>query len=91
MKRRVETKTLTRELWIVRRAAGAEPARLQRWCDACGGFVWMIPPEDAAAMAGVRARDVYRWVEAALLHFTETPGGALLVCLNSLPIKGGAL
>jgi len=28
---------------------------------------------------------VYRWVEGGRLHFVETPGGELFVCLASLP------
>jgi hypothetical protein len=27
---------------------------------------------------------IYRWIEAKHLHFTETPEGLLMVCLNTL-------
>ena len=57
MKRRVETKTLTREVWIVRRLAGVEPARLLGRCGACGGPAWMLPPEEAARLHFTEAPD----------------------------------
>lgn len=54
------------------------------WCAACGAEVEMVPPDVAAAIAEVSARTVFGWVEAGLVHFAETPEGALLVCLRSL-------
>lgn len=56
------------------------------WCAACGAGVEMAPPDVAAAVAEVSARTVFGWVEAGRVHFAETPGGALLVCLKSLPV-----
>jgi len=44
----------------------------------------MATAEQAALLAGVSTRQLYRWVEASKLHFTETPEGLLLVCLDSL-------
>lgn len=86
-KRRTETTVETHEVWVVRRrsgAAGGAPARCAE-CDARGG---MCTPEEAATLARVSPRVVYRWVEAGRLHFTETGDGALFVCLASL--GGGA-
>lgn len=45
----------------------------------------MLSPDEAAALTGVGARTIYRWVEAGLVHFAETAEGSLLICLNSLP------
>jgi hypothetical protein len=28
---------------------------------------------------------IYRWVEAGLTHFTETPEGRLFICVATLP------
>ena len=44
----------------------------------------MITPHQAAAMAGVSSRTIYRWIEEAKLHFTEELGGGLFVCADSL-------
>lgn len=44
----------------------------------------MLSPEEAAAIAEVDTRTIYRWLEAAKLHFIETSGGSVLVCLNTL-------
>jgi hypothetical protein len=49
----------------------------------------MLTPEDASAIAGVRTRLVYQWVESALVHFSEARDGLLLICANSLPAPGG--
>jgi hypothetical protein len=54
------------------------------WCRCDGRPLPMVTAEDAAALTGVSARAIYRWVEAARLHFAETADGRLLVCLNSL-------
>ncbi len=44
----------------------------------------MITPHQAAAMAGVSSRTIYRWIEEAKLHFTEELDGVLFVCADSL-------
>ena len=51
----------------------------------------MITANQAAIVAGVNSRTIYRWVEADRLHFIETPEGLLLVCLNSIPHSGEAI
>ena len=55
------------------------------WCRACACEVWMVTVDEAAAVAGTSSRAIYQWVEARLIHFTETPEGRLFICLNSLP------
>jgi excisionase family DNA binding protein len=54
------------------------------WCAACGERSRMVMPDEAAAVTGVTSRTIYRWIEAERLHYTETPEGILLICINSL-------
>lgn len=54
------------------------------WCAACRAQTQMLKPEEASAIAAVTPRTIYRWVEAGKLHFTESPDGWLLICLDSL-------
>jgi len=44
----------------------------------------MISSEEAAAIAGVSSRTIYRWVEAGRIHFIETAAGGLRICSNSI-------
>ena len=59
------------------------------WCPRCADFVEMLTPEQAAAVAGVSTRHVFRWLEADRLHFVETASLSPLVCLASLPSAAG--
>ena len=54
------------------------------WCERCRKETRMISVDEAAAVAGISARTVYRRVEEDLVHFTETPEGGLLICITSL-------
>ena len=82
-KTQITTETVRR---LIYRPCGKRP--LPVWCEACARPVQMVTPEEAAAIAGLSARHIYRQAEAARLHFTETPAGALLICLNS--VRGSA-
>jgi hypothetical protein len=62
----------------------SSPKRVVTWCAACGARADMVPVDEAAILARVNSRTIYRWVEAEQLHSSETPQGLLLVCLNSL-------
>jgi excisionase family DNA binding protein len=44
----------------------------------------MLTPDEAATLASVGTRTIYRCIEAEQIHFTETAGGQMFVCLNSL-------
>jgi len=44
----------------------------------------MLGPEEAAAFARLSQRAIFRLIESNQLHFTETPDGILLICVNSL-------
>lgn len=84
MRRRRRTEVVVEtavEIEVRRRTLRLAPV----WCAACGAEVEMVPPDVAAAVAEVSARTVFGWVEAGRVHFAETPDGALLVCLRSLP------
>ena len=79
------TTTLTREIWVVRRGAGISAPLPPEWCPRCAGPSEMLTPDEAAAAAGVSPRVIREWAAVARLHSVET-SGALLICLNSLPV-----
>ena len=79
-KRRTEITIETRRVLLIRRPRGSERA----WCPECAADLRMITPEEAAILTKVSSRTIFRWVEADRLHFSETPGGLLLICLESL-------
>src|SRR5437879_1068066 len=62
----------------------SSPRKVRAWCSACNNQVEMLPVDEAAMLAGVDARTIFRWVEAERIHFSETPRGSLLICINSL-------
>ena len=78
-RRRIEITVATRQL-IIRRQSNYAPV----WCRECPSPVPLIAPEEAAVLAGVSMRTVYRWMEAGQLHFIETAEQSPLICLNSL-------
>ena len=53
-------------------------------CRWCGRQTRMVAANEAAMMARLSARDIYRLVEAARLHFIEDQSGLLYVCSGSL-------
>jgi hypothetical protein len=77
-KRRMELTIEGHEIIAIRRAAG----RIKAWCSECERDVYMVTADEAAALAGSSGREVYRLVEAGLLHGTSE--GPLRVCLSSL-------
>jgi hypothetical protein len=46
--------------------------------------VLMIPANDAALIAKLKAREIYQFVNSGDLHFAEDRHGLLYVCLESL-------
>jgi hypothetical protein len=50
------------------------------WCEQCGREVEMFTCEAAAALLGVKLREVYRRVEKGSLHFLENEDGSVLIC-----------
>jgi len=53
------------------------------WCSGCGRKVRMMRPENAAEIAGLTRREIYR-LELGSAHYAELEDGMLLVCANSL-------
>lgn len=86
--RKTEKTVEIHEFYIVRSASGSLPAL----CGACStGDAIMVAPEQAAAVAQVPARMIYRWVEAGMVHYQEQSNGSITVCLKSLPASGGKI
>lgn len=53
-------------------------------CPVCRSEVRMIPTNEAAMIAKVKARDIYEFVNSGQLHFTEDSYGRLYICSESL-------
>ncbi len=76
MKRvRTEITLETRSL-VLRRSCQQAPL----YCARCPSPTLLLAPDEAAVLAGVSTRTIYRWVETEQVHFRETQGGGLLVC-----------
>jgi hypothetical protein len=80
MKRRTEIIIETDRILVV----GHRRTAFKAWCEACGAEVRMVTADEAAALARVGLRMVFRWVEDGSLHWVETDEGLLLICINSL-------
>jgi hypothetical protein len=80
MKRTIRITVETRRVLVISRGCSTSG-----WCATCKDEVSLLTPEDASAIAGVRMRLVYQWVEKGLVHFSEARDGALVICANSLP------
>ena len=79
------TKTITietQQVQLIRRRTG--DLAPEAWCAACAAPVTWLTPDAAAQRTGQSTRELYRQVEAGTLHFCETAGGGLLLCLGSL-------
>ena len=79
-RKRTEISIETHRQLVISRRRGSVIA----WCPECAGQVKMVTPDEAAIVARVSSRTIYRWVEIQKLHFSETPEGLLLICLDSL-------
>ena len=67
---------------VVRSTHSLEPP--QTFCNFCSGQSAMLTPEEAALLAGVGVRAIYRAIEEGRIHFYENASGALVVCLGSV-------
>ena len=74
----------TSETWIIRRPQHAT----EGWCSSCNARVELVTPEEAALLAGIGLRQIFRRIEQAQLHFLEPPAGGVLICLPSLSAGG---
>ena len=78
--RRTEVTIETDEIWIIRRPGSG----FQTWCPVCDRQTTMVTPDEAALLTELDGQDIYRQVEAGLIHCAKMPGGILLVCSNSI-------
>ena len=53
-------------------------------CIRCHKKIRMVAANEAAMIAGLSAREIYRLVEGGQLHFIEDQNGLLYVCIESL-------
>ena len=83
IRRRMEIKTETHEVLVVRRAG----RKAMAWCDGCGKQARFLALGEAMALSGASSREIHRRIEAGEIHFAETAEGHLLICLGSL-LKG---
>jgi excisionase family DNA binding protein len=56
----------------------------QKRCDRCAQPSGMITPDEAAALFEVSTRTIYGWLESGAIHFSETAGEGMLICLSTL-------
>ena len=79
-KSRTVTTIETDEIWVIRSSGNRSP----EWCDQCLGPTMMLTADEAANLMNVGTREIYEWVEAGSIHFTELTDGSVLVCPSSL-------
>lgn len=82
MKRKRKTEIIVErdQVLVARKLEG----RLLHWCEACARQSHLVTVDEAAVIGSQSSRAVYQRAEEGSLHFTETPEGLLLICLNSL-------
>jgi hypothetical protein len=85
LRRKIEIISLTTQTLIIRNSALPFIAR----CAECLTTIPMVTPEQAAIVASVNPRVIYRWVETGTVHFVENSDGVLLICPSSLPVNAG--
>lgn len=76
--------TETHEALIIRLNVRAQRCFAPVWCEECAAEALLLTPDEAAALAGLSVRAIYRMIEEKQIHFKETPDGPLLVCLRNL-------
>ena len=84
-KRTVRTAEVTIETEEILLRPVANRRNLPMWCPNCRRKVEMVTPEHAAQIAGVTLRTIYRWVDAATVHFVEDRG-SVLICVPALTL-----
>lgn len=77
MKTRTEITFEMDRLIVVSRRKHAE------WCSTCARPVEMLSVDEAALIAQVNSRTIFRWAESGDLHTSETAAGLLLICPHS--------
>ena len=54
------------------------------WCPRCSSPVQMIPLEGLGVVSNLLPAEVQDWIDSEDLHRAVSPGGAPLICLNSM-------
>lgn len=85
IKKRLEINFEQREVWRISHT-GNQAEIIQ--CPVCRDVSQMIPAEKLALFAEISPRAIYRRIERGELHFVETSGRQVLVCLASFSEKG---
>ena len=81
MKKRTARITIeTERLLVISRARES----IESWCHACNEQSNFIAVDEAAAVAGISERTIFRWAEADAIHLLETAQGKAMFCLNSI-------
>lgn len=62
------------------------PQSVQTYCEKCDRRVRCLTVDQAVNVTGLRARALFRLVEAGELHSHETATGHLLLCPNSVAL-----
>jgi excisionase family DNA binding protein len=85
--RKTTTTIEIHEVYVVRQPQPSAPLV----CPECAtGVASMVTPEEAARLAQISKRHLYRLLENGKLHYLEGEGDSLLICLHSLPAKRNA-
>src|SRR5437660_4934367 len=88
--RSMKTRTTNRttEITIERRRSFVVRRIRKRssFCPICARDNEFVTPEEAAAIASVTLRTIYRWLEEGRFHFIEPSGGEPFICSQSVPI-----
>ncbi len=79
VKRTTKLTIETERVWVIRQGR----VEHRGMCEACQEVVRLLTADEAARLARLGVRAIYRIVEAGKVHFTETVGG-VLICLDSL-------
>jgi len=84
IKRTIEVFSATNRRFLVRRPESEQ----QVVCVSCGDA--MLTPELLAKTFGISQRNIFKFVEAGVVHFTElADGGATLICIASFAEVSG--
>jgi hypothetical protein len=57
---------------------------LRAWCPECGAEGEMIVLGEVGVISNLAPSDVKAWLECEMIHRSQAPDGAQLICLNSL-------
>jgi hypothetical protein len=76
--RRTEITVETGQIWIVRKSHST-----RGWCPECGREVDMVPPREAAMLAGLTGRQLTDRSTPAAWHWAVDTEGSPLICVSS--------